>query len=166
MGWLVSPLHNVPVSCSRWQAEQKPWKGFPPPPHRGRLPTTSHLTASFGPYLRRCLGFPGGASGKEHVCQCRRCKRSRFHPWVGKILWRRARGNLIPYSCLENPMDRGAWWAMAQRVTESPTQLKWPSMHTKKILIKWQQNEKQNIIDIEVVSHRSEKTAEYERIRK
>ena len=22
-------------------------------------------------------------------------------------------GNLLPYSCLENPMDTGAWWAMA-----------------------------------------------------
>ena len=31
------------------------------------------------------LGFPGGASGKEPACQCRRCKRCRFYPWVGKI---------------------------------------------------------------------------------
>ena len=22
-------------------------------------------------------------------------------------------GNLLQYSCLENPMDRGAWWAMS-----------------------------------------------------
>ena len=35
-------------------------------------------------------GFPGGTSGKELVCQCRRCKRSEFGPWVGKIPWRRA----------------------------------------------------------------------------
>ena len=33
----------------------------------------------------------GGASGKEYACQCRRCKKHRFEPWVGKILWRRAR---------------------------------------------------------------------------
>ena len=26
-------------------------------------------------------GFPGGASGKEPACQCRRCKRCRFDPW-------------------------------------------------------------------------------------
>ena len=26
---------------------------------------------------------------------------------------RKGRGNLLQYSCLENPMDRGAWWAMA-----------------------------------------------------
>ena len=35
-------------------------------------------------------GFPGGASGKEPTCQCRRHKRYRFDPWVGKIPWRRA----------------------------------------------------------------------------
>ena len=32
-----------------------------------------------------CRGFPGGASGKETSCQCRRYKRFRFDPWVGKI---------------------------------------------------------------------------------
>ena len=30
-------------------------------------------------------GFPGGTSGKEHACQCRRQKRLGFSPWVGKI---------------------------------------------------------------------------------
>ena len=35
-------------------------------------------------------GFPGGSSGKEHTCQCRRHKRHRFDPWVRKIPWRRA----------------------------------------------------------------------------
>jgi len=33
--------------------------------------------------------FPVGASGKEHICQCRRLKRCRFDPWFGKIPWRR-----------------------------------------------------------------------------
>ena len=28
------------------------------------------------------------------------------------------------YSCLENPMDRGAWWAMVHSVTKNQTQLK------------------------------------------
>ena len=36
------------------------------------------------------LGFSGGAGGKEPPCQCRRCKRLRFDPRVGKIPWRRA----------------------------------------------------------------------------
>ena len=33
-------------------------------------------------------------------------------------------GNPLQYSCLENPMDRGAWRAMVHGVTESWTQLK------------------------------------------
>ena len=36
------------------------------------------------------LGFLCGTSGKEPTCQCRRHKRCRFVPWVGKIPWRRA----------------------------------------------------------------------------
>ena len=35
------------------------------------------------------VGFPGGTSGKEPACQCRRRKRFEFSPWVEKI-WRRA----------------------------------------------------------------------------
>ena len=41
-------------------------------------------------YILLNMGFPGGASGKEPACQCRRPKRCRFDPWVGKIPWRRA----------------------------------------------------------------------------
>ena len=33
-------------------------------------------------------------------------------------------GNLLWDSCLENPMDRGAWWATVQGVAKSWTQLK------------------------------------------
>ena len=36
------------------------------------------------------MGFPGGDSGKEPVCQCKRHRRHGFSPWVGKIPWRRA----------------------------------------------------------------------------
>ena len=34
-------------------------------------------------------GLPWWLSGKESACQCRRCKRCGFSPWVGKIPWRR-----------------------------------------------------------------------------
>ena len=34
-------------------------------------------------------GFLNGSVGKESACQCRRCKRGGFDPWVGKISWRR-----------------------------------------------------------------------------
>ena len=32
-------------------------------------------------------------------------------------------GNSLQYSCLENPMDRGDWWATVHRITQSWTQL-------------------------------------------
>ena len=38
-------------------------------------------------------------------------------------------GNLLQYSCLENPMDRGAWQATVHRVARSQTQLKWLHTH-------------------------------------
>ena len=40
--------------------------------------------------------------------------RSERSPRVGN-------GNLLQYSCLENSMDRGAWWATAHGATESRT---------------------------------------------
>ena len=51
-------------------------------------------------------GLPRWCNGKEPICQRRRCKRHEFDPWVGMI-----NGHPLQYSCLENPMDRGAWWA-------------------------------------------------------
>ena len=38
---------------------------------------------------------------------------------VKKILWRR---NPLQYSCLGNPMERGAWWAIEHVVTKRQTQ--------------------------------------------
>ena len=38
-------------------------------------------------------------------------------------------GNPLQYSCLENPMDRGGWWATVHRVAKSQTQMKPLSMH-------------------------------------
>ena len=36
----------------------------------------------------------------------------------------------LQYSCLENPMDRGVWWAIVHEVKKSRTRLKWLSTHT------------------------------------
>ena len=38
-------------------------------------------------------------------------------------------GNILQYSCLGNPLDRGAWWATVHVVTNSQTRLKPLSMH-------------------------------------
>ena len=39
-------------------------------------------------------------------------------------------GNPLQYSCLENPMDRAAWWATVDGVAKSQTQLKWLSTNS------------------------------------
>ena len=41
-------------------------------------------------------------------------------PGSGRSLGER-NGNPLQYSCLENPMDRGAWWATVHGVTKSQT---------------------------------------------
>ena len=71
-------------------------------------------------------GFPGGAVVKNlpanagdirHASSMPEWERS---PGVGN-------GTPLQYSCLENPMDRGAWWATVHGVTKSQTGL---SIHT------------------------------------
>ena len=81
------------------------------------------LSFNTGPNI---WAFPDGTSGKEPDCQCRRLKRRRFDPWVGKIPWRRAWQPTL-YPCLENLMDRGAWQATAlQRVAHDWNDLAYP----------------------------------------
>ena len=52
-------------------------------------------------------GFPGGSHSKESTCSARDTD---LIPGLGKSP---GEGNGYPlqYSCLENPMDGGAWWA-------------------------------------------------------
>ena len=66
-----------------------------------------------------CKGFPGSSAGKECVCNAGdpgSIPGSRRSPGGGY-------GNSLRYSCLENPMDRGAWWATVHGVTNNWTQL-------------------------------------------
>ena len=49
-------------------------------------------------------------------------------PWSGRSPGG-GHGNPLQYSCLENPMDRGAWQATVHRVAKSWTQLKRLSMY-------------------------------------
>ena len=76
---------------------------------QGLIPFGSQICRILLFYLLIWVGFPSVSAGKESACNAgnRRC---RFYPWVGKIPWRRAWEPIL-HSCLENPMDRGAWWA-------------------------------------------------------
>ena len=65
------------------------------------------------------IGFSGGSDGKESAC-------SAGDPGLISGLGRSpggGHGYPLQCSCLGSPMDRGAWQAMVQRVTESWTQL-------------------------------------------
>ena len=46
-------------------------------------------------------------------------------------------GNQLQYSCLENPMDKGAWRATVHGVAKSQTRLKQPSTHAYHTPAKW-----------------------------
>ena len=52
-----------------------------------------------------------------------------FIPGLGRFPGE-GHGKPLQYSCLENPTDRGAWWATIPWVAKSQTWLKWLSMHT------------------------------------
>ena len=61
------------------------------------------------------MGFPGGSDGKESACNA---DNSGLIPGSGE-----GNGNPLRYSCLGNPIDRGAWWATALGVAKSWSQL-------------------------------------------
>ena len=66
------------------------------------------------------LGFRGGASVKNPPANAGDIRDVGLIPGLG-----RSPGggddNPLQHSCLENPMDRGGWWAMAHRVEKSLT---------------------------------------------
>ena len=65
------------------------------------------------------MELPGWLSSKESTCQERD---SDLTPGLGRFSGE-GNGNPFQYSCLENPMDRGAWQATDHEVVKSWTQL-------------------------------------------
>ena len=65
------------------------------------------------------VSFPGVSEGKESVCNAGDLGSI---PVLGKTPGE-GNGNLLQCSCLENPMDRGAWWAIVHGATKSWTRL-------------------------------------------
>ena len=75
----------------------------------------------------RLSGFPGGSVGKNppaNAGDAGLIPESETSLGAGH-------GNPFQYSCLENPMDRGAWQAAVHRVAQNQVQLKPFSMHTR-----------------------------------
>ncbi len=70
--------------------------------------------------LKSQKGFPGGSEVNASACNAEDLgliPESERSPGEGN-------GNPLHYSCLENPMDGGAWWTTVHRVTKSQTRLK------------------------------------------
>ena len=84
----------------------------------------SHVLCGRGHlYNPRCWdGLPGASSGKEPACQCRRHRRCGSIPGLGRLPEVR-HGEPLQYSCLENPMGRGAERATVHGVTQGWTWL-------------------------------------------
>ena len=65
------------------------------------------------------MGFPGDSDGKETACIAGDLGST---SGSGRSLGE-GNGNPLQYSCLENSMDRGAWWATVHGITKRLTQL-------------------------------------------
>ena len=66
------------------------------------------------------MGFPGGAVVKNTPANAGDERDTGSIPVLGRSP-RVRNGNPFQYSCLENSMDRGAWWATVHRVAKSHT---------------------------------------------
>ena len=62
-------------------------------------------------------GFPGDSDGTESACNVGDLG---LTPGLGRSLGE-GHGNPCQYSCLENPMEREAWWATVLQVAKSHT---------------------------------------------
>ena len=79
--------------------------------------TTSRKTLGYElKKKKKKKGFPGGSGGKESTCNAGDVDSI---PGSGRSS-REGNSNPLQY-CLENPMDRGAWWATVHGVAESDT---------------------------------------------
>ena len=70
-------------------------------------------------FIDQCMGLPYSSDGKESACNAEDLGSV---PGSGRSSAER-NGNPLQYSCLEKPMDRGAWWATVQSIAKSWTQL-------------------------------------------
>ena len=66
------------------------------------------------------MGFPGGSVVKNPPANAGDARDVGSIPGSGRF-YGEGNSNLLQYSCLENPMDRGAWWATVHSIAKSWT---------------------------------------------
>ena len=119
--------HIQPLFIGR--SDHKWWVPNGPKPCGPILFGVQHISMSVFLFL----GFPGGSVGKEFACNAADAGDTGMIPGSGRFLGG-GHGSTLQYSCLENPMDGGAWGATVHRVTKSWTQLKQLNTHVRTIL--------------------------------
>ena len=68
------------------------------------------------------MGFPDGSAGKESACNAGDTGDAGPIPGLGRAPGEQ-NGTPFQYSCLENPVDGGTWWATVHGVAKSRTRL-------------------------------------------
>ena len=120
LGW-EDALKKEMASQSSILTQKIPWiekpVGCSPCGHK-ESGTTGQLTLSITSH--RHMGFPAGSVHKESACNAGVTGDSGLIPGLGRSSGG-GHGNLLQYSCLENSMDKGVWWATVHRVTKSQT---------------------------------------------
>ena len=84
-------------------------------------------------------GLPRWCSGKESPANARGTRDASTIPGSGRSPGE-GDGNPFQFSCLGNPMNRGACWATIHRVAKNWTRLKWLSTHTYRAQVHLQYN--------------------------
>ena len=87
-----------------------------------------HTSENYLALFREGGGLPWWLSVKDSICNTGEVGSV---PGLGKSP-EGEHGNPLQYSCLENPMDTGSWWATVHRDSKSQTRLKGQSIHTRK----------------------------------
>ena len=109
------PSEHTQTSSSIWPylnlGNSPPnWSSFILFPSWFIVPARGCIEAS---QVARVLKKPPANAGDRHG----------FDPWVRKISCGGGHGSHLKYSCLKNPMDRGAWWATVHGVAKCRTRL-------------------------------------------
>ena len=83
--------------------------------HYDKYPISGDGSDLFAKNFYHDWGFPEGSDSKESACNA---GDSGSIPGLGRSP-EEENSNPLQYSCLENPMDRGAWWATVRGITKS-----------------------------------------------
>ena len=112
----VPPLSQIYHVCVTWFS---PWALLPSNHTHSLSALIQSLGCKYQSPTDSSEGFPGGSDPKESACNAGDLGSL---PEQGSSS-ERGHGNPLQYSCLENSMDRGAWWATLHGVVKGQTQL-------------------------------------------